>query len=283
LFAFSLIHPKRKEEVMALASVAAPPQRRNAVRQNDDSRQLLERWRKYGDRQAHELLARRFDPLARKLARRYAHTSEPFEDLLQVASLGLLKALERFDPDRQTAFVAFAVPTILGELRRYFRDCSWGVHVPRDLQEQALAVGGAQEQLTNEHGRAPTVNELAEYLELPPEQVLDALLAAQAYDPLALDVPASGTAEREHPVTYLDTLGHTDKRYEQIELDATLATALQNLPARERAIIRLRFIEELSQTEIGQRIGISQMQVSRLLRRSLAQLRTLAQAHSEGP
>jgi RNA polymerase sigma-B factor len=157
------------------------------------------------------------------------------------------------------------------------------VHVPRDLQEQALAVGGAQEQLTNEHGRAPTVNELAEYLELPPEQVLDALLAAQAYDPLALDVPASGTAEREHPVTYLDTLGHTDKRYEQIELDATLATALQNLPARERAIIRLRFIEELSQTEIGQRIGISQMQVSRLLRRSLAQLRTLAQAHSEGP
>jgi RNA polymerase sigma-B factor len=204
-------------------------------------------------------------PLARNLARRYAHTSEPFEDLLQVAYLGLLKALKRFDPEREVAFASFAVPTILGELRRYFRDSSWGVHVPRDLQERALAVGNAQEQLTNERGRAPSARELAEYLELPLEQILDALLAGQAYDPLALNAPARGE----------------DERYELIELDATLTAALKHLPARERTIIRLRFIEELSQAEIGERIGISQMQVSRLLRRSLAQLRVLAHADPE--
>jgi RNA polymerase sigma-B factor len=244
---------------------------------------LLTRWHRDGDRSAHEQLVQRFTPLARSLARRYAHTSEPFEDLLQVASLGLLKALERFDPEREIAFASFAVPTILGELRRYFRDSSWGVHVPRDLQERALAVGSAQEQLSGERGRAPTVSELAEYLELGSEQVLDALLAGQAYDALPLDAPARCAHDDHDRLTQLDTLGSEDERYELIELDATLIAALKHLPARERTIIRLRFIEELSQAEIGRRVGISQMQVSRLLRRSLAQLRLLAQAHPEGP
>lgn len=267
---------------MTLASVTAPPRRRNASYEKDDPRELFARWRQHGDRTSHEALVQRFTPLARKLARRYAHTSEPFEDLLQVASLGLLKALERFDPEQGNAFASFAVPTILGELRRYFRDSSWGVHVPRDLQEQALKVGGAQEQLTKEHGRAPTVNELAEYLELDTEKVLDALQAAQAYDALPLDAP-TGSRDSDEGITYLDALGMEDERYELIELDATVAAALKSLPARERAIIRLRFIEELSQAEIGHRIGISQMQVSRLLRRSLEQLRVLANAQAEEP
>ncbi len=144
-------------------------------------------------------------------------------------------------------------------------------------------MGSAQEQLTNERGRAPSAGELAEYLELPLEQVLDALLAGQAYDPLALDAPARRAGEEQSRITHLDTLGGEDERYELIELDATLAAALKHLPGREREIIRLRFIEELSQAEIGRRIGISQMQVSRLLRRSLAQLRVLAQAHPEAP
>jgi RNA polymerase sigma-B factor len=258
---------------MSLASVTTPPQRRNS-HQDDD---LFARWRD-GDRTAHELLVRRFTPLARSLARRYAHTSEPFEDLLQVASLGLLKALERFDPKRQIAFPAFAVPTILGELRRYFRDSSWGVHVPRDLQERALEVSNAQERLASEHGRPATALELAQYLELPLEQILDALLAGQAYDALSLDAPARSAKDEHDRITHLDTLGSEDERYELIELDATLAAALKQLPARERTIIRLRFIEELPQAEIGKRIGISQMQVSRLLRRSLERLRLLAYA-----
>jgi RNA polymerase sigma-B factor len=267
---------------MAGTSVAAPALRRNTSGENVDASELLTRWRLHGDRAAHELLVRQFTPLARSLARRYSHTSEPFEDLLQVASLGLLKALERFDPERQIAFASFAVPTILGELRRYFRDSSWGVHVPRDLQERALAVSNAQEQLTNERGRAPTVAELAQYLERPLEQVLDGLLAGQAYDPLALDAPARSSNDDLDHTTHLDTLGDEDARYELVELDVTLAAALKQLPARERLIVRLRFIDELSQAEIGRRIGISQMQVSRLLRRSLEQLRRFTDAPDEG-
>jgi RNA polymerase sigma-B factor len=261
-------------------SVAAPV-RRNLLEENGDSSELLMRWRRHGDLQARELLVRRFTPLARSLARRYAHTSEPFEDLMQVASLGLLKALERFDPEQGNAFASFAVPTILGELRRYFRDSSWGVHVPRELQERALKVGAAQEELSKLHGRAPTVNELAVYLELDTEKVLDALQAGQAYDALALDAPAG--SEDDQGMTHLDALGTEDERYEWVELDATVTLALKSLPARERAIIHLHFIEELSQAEIGNRMGISQMQVSRLLRRSMQELRVLTNAQDEEP
>jgi RNA polymerase sigma-B factor len=263
-------------------TAVATPARRSVLNENGDPSELLTRWRRHGDQQARELLVQRFTPLARSLARRYAHTSEPFEDLVQVASLGLLKALERFDPEQGNAFASFAVPTILGELRRYFRDFSWGVHVPRDLQEQALKVGSAQEELAKLHGRAPTVNELAVYLELDTEKILDAMQAGQAYEALPLDAPA-GSADGDRGMTHLDTLGVEDERYEWIDLDATVAVALKSLPARERAIIRLRFIEELSQAEIGRRIGISQMQVSRLLRRSLAQLRVLTNVQDEEP
>jgi RNA polymerase sigma-B factor len=243
----------------------------------DDRHRLFERWQRHGDRLARETLVHQFMPLTRSLARRYGRSSEPFEDLLQVASLGLLKALDRFDPARGHSFQSFAVPTILGEMRRYFRDSGWSVHVPRAAQERALVVRAAQQRLTGERGHAPSVNQLAQYLELDIEDVIDGLQATEAYETLSLDAPRRG-AEEEHNTTYWDTMGEEDERYELVELDATLAAALRHLPQRERLILRLRFVEELTQSQIAARIGISQMQVSRLLRRSIDRLRTLARA-----
>ncbi len=246
---------------------------------DDDPAQLFARWQQQGDTAAREALVRRFMPLARSLARRYDRSSEPFEDLLQVASVGLLKALDRFDPQRGFSFPSFAVPTILGEMRRYFRDCGWSVHVPRGDQERALKVREAQETLTNERGHAPTVNQLAVYLELDVEQVLDALQATHAYEALSLDAPRAGG--EEDAATLGDAMGHDDERYELVELDATVVSALRHIPARERAMLHMRFIEDLTQTQIAARFGISQMQVSRLLRRSLDQLRALTRDVSE--
>jgi RNA polymerase sigma-B factor len=242
----------------------------------DDSRELFARWQRDGDQAAREALVRRFMPLVRSLARRYGRSSEPFEDLLQVASLGLLKALDRYDADRGHPFPSFAVPTILGEMRRYFRDSGWAVHVPRGAQERALKVRDAQERLANEQGRAPSVNQLSEYLEYDTEDVIDALQAIQAYETLSLDAPRPG-ADGD-VVAYGDSVGRDDERYELVELDATVSAVLGHIPPREREILRMRFVEDLTQTEIAERVGISQMQVSRLLRRSLEQLRTLAHA-----
>jgi RNA polymerase sigma-B factor len=242
-----------------------------------DSRQLFARWQHDEDRVAREALVRQFMPLVRSLARRYGRSSEPFEDLLQVGSLGLLKALDRFDPERGHSFQSFAVPTILGEMRRYFRDSGWSVHVPRGAQERALKVRAAQERLTGERGRAPTVNQLAEYLEFDIEDVIDGLQATEAYETLSLDAPRPGS---EEVTTYWETMGEQDSNYELVELDTTVAAALRHLPARERLILRLRFVEDLTQTEIAARVDISQMQVSRMLRRSIEQLRVLT--HAEG-
>jgi RNA polymerase sigma-B factor len=245
----------------------------------EDVDRLFERWQGHADPVAREALVKRFMPLTRSLARRYDRSSEPFEDLLQVASVGLLKALDRFDPKRGYSFPSFAVPTILGEMRRYFRDCGWSVHVPRGDQERALKLREAQETLTNEHGHAPTVNQLAVYLELDTEQVIDGLQATQAYESLSLDAPRPGA--EDETVTFGDAMGQEDERYELVELDATLVAALKYIPARERAMLRMRFVEDLTQTEIATRVGISQMQVSRLLRRSLDQLRTLTRDAGE--
>ena len=167
--------------------------------------QLFER-HQAGDA-AREDLVRRFMPLARSLARRYDRSSEPFEDLLQVASLGLIKALDRFDPDMGHPFASFAVPTILGEMRRHFRDAGWSVHVPRGSQERALKVRDAQERLANAHGRAPTVTELAEYLELSTGEVIDALQAIQAYESLSLDAPRPGATDES--TSYGDAMGRS--------------------------------------------------------------------------
>jgi RNA polymerase sigma-B factor len=250
----------------------APPKRSTPGVARDDAT-LFVRWQQQGDEAAREALVRQYMPLARSLARRYGRSSEPFEDLLQVASLGLLKAIDRYDADRGYPFASFAVPTILGEMRRYFRDSGWAVHVPRGAQERALKVRDAQERLANERGRAPTVNQLAEYLEFDTEDVVDALQAVEAYETLSLDAPRP-RADGE-VVAYGATFGEVDDRYELVELDATVTAVLKHLPARERLILRMRFVDDLTQTEIAERIGLSQMQVSRLLRRSLEQLRTL--------
>ncbi len=261
---------------MVSSIAASGAAQRTCPSNSGDAGRLFLRWQQQGDEIAREELVEKFMPLARSLARRYGRSSEPFEDLLQVASLGLLKALDRFDPRRGNSFPSFAVPTILGEMRRYFRDSGWAVHMPRGTQERVLKVRVAQERLTNERGHAPTVGQLAEYLELDTEEILDALQALQAYETLSLDAPPPSA--EEETMTYGDALGHDDERYELIELDATVSAALAHIPARERLILRMRFVEDLTQTEIAARVGVSQMQVSRLLRRSLDQLRTLTEA-----
>lgn len=241
----------------------------------EDQRELFAAWQQDGDQSARAQLVELYMPLARSLARRYGRSSEPFEDLLQVASLGLLKAVDRYDADRGHRFASFAVPTILGEMRRYFRDSGWAVHVPRAAKERALTVRDALELLRSEHGRAPTVSQLAEYLELDVEQVLDGLSAIEAYETSPLDARRPGG--EDDGLTYADTLGALDERFELIEMDVTVRSVLAKVPARERRILQMRFVEDLTQSEIAERVGVSQMQVSRLLRRSLDQLRSLVQ------
>jgi RNA polymerase sigma-B factor len=236
---------------------------------------LFERWQRTQDREARDELISRFLPLARKLARRYAQSSEPYEDLVQVASLGLVKAVERFDPGRGFAFSSYAVPTIVGELKRYFRDTSWAVHVDRGAQERARKVTDAQQKLSGRTGRIPTVPELAQYLELSQEEVLDGLQTAEAYGAVSLDAPVAG--ENDEESTRLETIGAEDERLLRTDERATVFAAAKSLPAQEREILYLRFGEDLTQSEIAHRVGVSQMQVSRLLRRSLARLRDLTE------
>jgi RNA polymerase sigma-B factor len=242
-----------------------------------DSTKLFTRWQRDGDQRAREELVDRFLPLARNLARRYAGAREPFDDLLQVASLGLVKAIDRFDVTRGAAFSSFAVPTILGELKRYFRDLGWSVHVPRGAQEQALKVQEAQERLTSRRGRPPTVNELAEYLELEVENVLDALETAAAHHSASLDAPREDRDDESGSL--VDVFGQEDSRYELVEEAVTISVAARELTARERRVLALRFAGDMTQTQIAQEIGVSQMQVSRILRRALTQLRRLTQDH----
>ena len=240
------------------------------------SSELFRRWRRYHDRRARDELIERFLPLARKLARRYVPSSEPYEDLVQVASLGLVKAVERFDPDRGFAFTSFAVPTIVGELKRYFRDAGWALHVDRGAQERARKISDAQQEISARTGRPPTVTELAQYLECSEEEVLDGLQTVEAYDTVSLDAPlASGG---DSPTSRLDAIGDEDDRLGLVHDQATIFAAAKQLPRRERQILFLRFSEDLTQTEIAERIGVSQMQVSRLLRRSLHRLRELTES-----
>src|SRR2546421_311004 len=246
-----------------------------------DSDKLFVRWQKSGDQRAREELVNRFLPLARNLARRYAGAREPFDDLLQVASLGLVKAIDRFDVERGAAFSSFAVPTILGELKRYFRDLGWSVHVPRGAQEQALRVQEAQERLTSKTGRPPTVHELAEYLELEVEDILDALETAAAHHSASLDAPREDRDDESGSL--VDVFGEEDRHYELVEETATISVAARELTARERRVLALRFAGDMTQTQIAQEIGVSQMQVSRILRRALSRLRELTEAAEAEP
>jgi RNA polymerase sigma-B factor len=242
--------------------------------------ELFDRWQRDGDRAARDQLVDRFLPLARKLARRYQGAREPLDDLVQVASLGLVKALDRFDPSRGIAFSSYAVPTILGELKRYFRDLGWSVHVPRGAQERAIKVEQVQRKLAAETGRAPTFNELAEYMEMSVEDVLDALEAAAAHHSVSLDTPREdGDGEVG---TLGDAIGQVDERFELVDAGTCIAQAMQHLSERERHVLALRFVADRTQTQIASEIGVSQMQVSRILRHSVERLTELVGQEGAG-
>jgi RNA polymerase sigma-B factor len=255
-----------------------PRPSRNRVLTRYEVEVLFERWQKGQDRSARDELVERFLPLARKLARRYSGAREPFEDLLQVASLGLVKAVDRFDSSRGTAFSSFAVPTILGELKRYFRDLGWAVHVPRGAQERAVKVEEAQQTLSAGTGHAPTVTEIAEYLEFSIEEVLEALETSRAHHATSLDAPYDdGEGESG---TVVDAVGQEDPVLQLADDRLTVGVAARQLSDRERVVLALRFVHDLTQTQIAERIGVSQMQVSRILRRSIAQLSELTELDS---
>ncbi|MER7586303.1 SigB/SigF/SigG family RNA polymerase sigma factor [Micromonospora sp. NPDC127501] len=209
-------------------------------------------------------------PLAHHLARRYNGRGEPNEDLTQTAALGLINAIDRFDPSRGIEFVSFAVPTIVGEIKRHFRDRTWDVRVPRRLQERWMAIGEANNSLTQMLGRSPTVADIARHLDLTEEEILEGLEGARAYNAVSLSTPfGDGTTSRELG----DTLGGDDNELALAELRVALTSALAILDDRERRVIALRFHGNLTQQGIAEQIGVSQMHVSRLLTRALAKLR----------
>jgi RNA polymerase sigma-B factor len=236
------------------------------------------RYRRFHDPADREALVRRYLPLSTSLAARYRHTSEPFEDLRQVASLGLLKAIDRYDPVRRTAFSSFAVPTILGELRRHFRDTTWVLKVPRDVQDLANRLDGATVALERELGRVPTLDELAAHLDTTAERIADARTASGAHRAGSLD---AARPEADGGGTLADVLGAEDPGLEAVEDAVTLDRLAGVLGAREREILRLRFREDLRQSDIGERLGISQMHVSRLIRQSLARLEAAADEYAD--
>jgi len=237
---------------------------------------LFDRYVRHGDVAARDELVARYLPLARHLARRFGRDGPHAEDLFQVASLALLKAIERFEPSRGLAFSSFATPTIVGELKRYFRDKGWAVRVPRDLQERAVRVRRCAEELESELGRTPTAAELAERVGATVEEVLEAREAADAQHGLSLSRPAGGDGDVEER-TLGDTLGAEDRALSGAEDSAMIDGLLSHLDDRARTILRLRFHEDMTQSEIGRELGISQMHVSRLMRQSLTRLQQLAQ------
>jgi RNA polymerase sigma-B factor len=242
----------------------------------EEDRALFARYLDKRDPVDREMLVERFLPLARQLARRYQRPEEPFDDLFQVACLGLVKAIDRFDLEREVAFSSYAVPTILGEIKRYFRDRTWSVRVPRDLQELALKVDRAVSDLSLDLHRQPTVEQIAEKVGAEEEDVLEALEASGAYKATSLEAPRG--SEEEGGDTLGDTLGTEEHGFSLAEDRATIEHLMRAITPREREVLRLRFEEDLTQAEIGERIGVSQMQVSRIIRQSVARLRSYAAA-----
>ena len=210
-------------------------------------------------------------PLVEHLARRFRNRGEPYDDLVQVATIGLIKSVDRFDLGRGVEFSTYATPTIVGEIKRHFRDKGWAVRVPRRLQELRLSLASATSELSQKQGRSPTVSELAAHMKITDEEVLEGLESANAYSTLSLDAGDSGSGDEPMPVA--DTLGSEDEGLEGVEYRESLKPMLEQLPAREKKILMLRFFKNMTQSEIAEEIGISQMHVSRLLARTLAQLR----------
>jgi RNA polymerase sigma-B factor len=247
------------------------PARRPAAneRAREEDRDLLRRYHDGGDTGAREQLIARHLPLVRSLARRYAGRGEALEDIEQVGAIGLIKAIDRFELSRDVSLATYATPNVVGEIKRHFRDKGWAVRVPRALQELNASMSGAIERLTVKLSRSPSIAEISAELETTPEQVLEALEVGSAYSTVSLSSGPSG----EDQLDPMETIGTEDAGFERSEQRAALAPALERLPAREREILRMRFEEGLPQTQIAQRVGLSQMHVSRLIRKSLAVMR----------
>jgi len=233
-------------------------------------RDLLRRYHEEGDQQARQLLVERHLPLVRSLARRYAGRGESLEDIEQVGAIGLIKAIDRYDLSREVALTTYATPNVVGEIKRHFRDKGWAIRIPRGLQELNAKISKAVERLTASLGHSPSIAELAHDLRTTPEEVLEALEAGSAYSPMSLSV-GPGTDGDLDP---METLGSEDAEFERSEERAALEPALSNLSERDREILRKRFEEGLTQTQIADQVGISQMHVSRLIRKSLATVRS---------
>jgi RNA polymerase sigma-B factor len=247
---------------------AAPP---GPDEQLSEDRALFERYRATSDPAAREELVRRFLPFARSLALRYRGGSESHDDLIQVASLGLVNAIDRFEPERGIPFLAFAAPTILGELRRHFRDRVWTVRVPRGLQERISLVEEAISKLTGELQHSPSVREIAERLDMEEQDVLEAFEANDARRTVSFDQPTAGGEADD--TTIADRVGQDDPGFDTVEHRTTIQEGLPVLSERELLVLRLRFVEDMTQSQIAERIGHSQMHVSRILRRALQRLR----------
>ncbi|HEX2302285.1 MAG TPA: SigB/SigF/SigG family RNA polymerase sigma factor, partial [Gaiella sp.] len=240
-----------------------------AVADDVDFVELIEEYRA-GNEQARDVLVERYMPLVRSLAARYAGRGEPQEDLVQVGSIGLLLSIERFDTERQVQFTTYAVPTIVGEIQRHFRDRAWALHVPRRMKELSVRLTRAIESQTAELGRAPTIAELAKSTGADEDEVVEALQTSEAYSTRSLSQPLGRDGDDE---TMQDVLGSHDEAFAEVENSVVVEVGLAALDERERRIVELRFFEGLTQSEIAARIGISQMHVSRLLRRALHTMR----------
>jgi RNA polymerase sigma-B factor len=236
-----------------------------------DDKILLRRYHEDGDLQAREQLIEQYMSLVRSLARRYSYRGEQLEDLVQIGAIGLIKAIDRFDLDRGVELTTYATPNIIGEIKRHFRDKGWSVRVPRGLQELNVQLSRLIEQLTVQLARSPTIPELAKAAGVEEEQVLEALESGRAYTSLSLSVGGGGGDDDE--LDPLESLGTEEHEYEVSEDRALLAPGFNALDERERKILQLRFFEGLTQSQIAQQVGISQMHVSRLIRRSLEKIR----------
>jgi RNA polymerase sigma-B factor len=245
---------------------------RHISRAAESEHSLFTRWRRDGDELARNELVTRHLSLARKLATRYVRTQEPLEDLYQVAALALVKAVDRFEPNHGTAFRSFAVPTILGELKRHFRDKGYGLHLHRRIQELTLRVQAAAAELTERNGHPPGPIDIAEHLSVDLECVLDALDAISKRHAVSLDEPVDLDPDADS-VTRHDVVGFDDQGYGLVETSVTLRAAINRLSERDREVLEMRFRDQLKQREIAERIGVSQMQVSRILRKATDELR----------
>ncbi|MFC4126938.1 RNA polymerase sigma factor SigF [Nocardia rhizosphaerae] len=223
---------------------------------------------------ARDALINRCIPLADHIARKFSGRGEPFDDLSQVARVGLVHAVDRFDLSRGSNFLSFAVPTIMGEVRRYFRDNTWAMRVPRRVKETHLRIGAAVDQLSQRLGRSPTAKEIAAELDVDPDEVTQAVIAGNAYQPTSIDAASVG---RDSDASLLDTLGEEEAQFDRVEEYIAVRPLLDGLPERERRILTMRFFESMTQTQIANQLGISQMHVSRILAKTLARLRELSE------